>query len=62
MVCSGFILQESSRLQFSSEKEGFGGEGVLQRSMMEVCRANYGLEMLDSCSCSLPAQELGAVK
>ena len=61
-VCSGFILQEPSRLGFSLDKENFGGKGVLQRSMMEVCRAKYGLEMLDSNCCSPLAQELGAIK
>lgn len=62
MVYSGFILQEPSRLGFSLEKEDFGGEGVLQRSMMEVCRAKYDLEVLDGNSCSLLAQELGDIK
>lgn len=62
MVCSSLILQEPSRLGFVWEKEDFGGKGVLQRSTMEVCRAKYGLEVLDSNSSALLAEEWGATK
>lgn len=61
VVCSGFILQEASRLGFSLEEEDFTPKGVLQRATVEVCRAKHSLEVLGSSSSSLPAQELGAM-